>query len=983
MAEERDVATFEVLNTERIVRQEREALGLTEANQKPVALCLSGGGIRSAAFCLGALQVLARRELLHQFHYLSTVSGGGYIGGWLTRCIAEQNTVLEESGDSHPRTRPAKPGNGNLEITEHKILQDNWAPELSALRRYTNFLLPHPGLASSDTWAAIVLWVRNTLINWALFLPLLLLVASIPVIYLSLIGLLIALPGFWTVVGSIITGAAGLCFLTLAIFRGCINLPSHMHPDRCRIRTQPDEFGPTGKDIFRKIVVWVLAWALLAPISLAAVERPGGEAFSGLTVAVAATPFHASWWVIAALPVLNWFASLCAYLLAWHRVAAGYTYEVRENKTAHNAAFRDNFLSWAGSSALSASFLWIGAWLAVGHDVLWTALVGPVWTIFADILRSAVYVAVRKEGIRSDLDREWLARLNADKLRFIFAFALVQTSAIFLPIILRDYFPIAWAWITTTGVLGGPIAAMIGKSAKTGGSPRGKEAGRTTWFRTEWILKAAVALFAFALFMFAGSAAALIACAPARFLPSPPAQFGAAIIIALAVSLICWSAANSLGRRVDVNRFSMHATYRNRLVRGFFGSARPDNLRRPDRYTGFDPNDDVRLSHTFQNRSPKALFPVINVALNRTSGADTARAERQAEPFTITPLHCGSALLREGSGAYVPTEFYAGADKETGPRDREHGITLGTAVTISGAAVSPNMGYHSSPLIAFVMTLFNVRLGAWLPNPGMQTPNQQIMRRSGPLNALPMMLQELTGRSDNRGEFIYLSDGGHFDNLGLHEMLRRRCERIVIIDAGRDEDYAYADLGRTLQHALIDLHVEIKFVQPVKVGVAKLPQHGAYAEIAYNDNGAVSKGQLLYIKPWLPDEAPTELKAFKALKQTFPHENTADQFFTESDFESYRRLGEYLTESILTACSSARAGTAVGELGDLEAVFAGAARIASTSQGCSASGESENADDHGWQLTRLNEEDQTLARKAPGEKTEISETKAIQRVSAE
>jgi hypothetical protein len=239
----------------------------------------------------------------------------------------------------------------------------------------------------------------------------------------------------------------------------------------------------------------------------------------------------------------------------------------------------------------------------------------------------------------------------------------------------------------------------------------------------------------------------------------------------------------------------MHATYRNRLVRAFLGSARQQGFRRPDRYAAFDPHDDIRLSDTFNNRNPKSLFPVINVALNRTSGKDTARAERKAEPFTLTPLHCGAASLRTGSGAFVRTRSFAGADKETGPADEQHGITFGTAMAISGAAVSPSMGYHSSPLIAFVMTLFNVRLGAWLPNPGMRDPSLETMKRSGPSNALPMMLEELTGRSDDDSQFIYLSDGGHFDNLGLHEMLRRRCRRIVIVDAGRDEKYAYADLG--------------------------------------------------------------------------------------------------------------------------------------------------------------------------------------------
>jgi hypothetical protein len=98
--------------------------------------------------------------------------------------------------------------------------------------------------------------------------------------------------------------------------------------------------------------------------------------------------------------------------------------------------------------------------------------------------------------------------------------------------------------------------------------------------------------------------------------------------------------------------------------------------------------------------------------------------------------------------------------------------------------------------------------------------------------------------------------------------------------------------------------------------------HGAYAEITYLEQYPTIRGELIYIKPWLPDEAPTELKAFKALKQSFPHESTADQFFTESDFESYRRLGEYLAEVMLKACLSAPAAD-LRDLTGLEGVFAG------------------------------------------------------------
>ena len=164
------------------------------------------------------------------------------------------------------------------------------------------------------------------------------------------------------------------------------------------------------------------------------------------------------------------------------------------------------------------------------------------------------------------------------------------------------------------------------------------------------------------------------------------------------------------------------------------------------------------------------------------------------------------------------------------------------------------------------------------------------------------MLNELFGRSDDSSPFVYLSDGGHFDNLGLYEMLRRRCTQIMVIDAGRDTDYAYYDLGHTLQRSLIDQGVIVRFVQEIKIGDHLLQPNGAYADIVYPPimpGGLETKGRLIYLKPWLPATAPTELQAFKALKGSFPHETTTDQFFTESDFESYRLLGHYLTQTVL------------------------------------------------------------------------------------
>ncbi len=103
------------------------------------------------------------------------------------------------------------------------------------------------------------------------------------------------------------------------------------------------------------------------------------------------------------------------------------------------------------------------------------------------------------------------------------------------------------------------------------------------------------------------------------------------------------------------------------------------------------------------------------------------------------------------------------------------GASLGVALAISGAAASPNMGYHSSPALAFLMTVFNVRLGRWCGNP----VDESAWTRPGPHVAAWRLLRELLGLTTSTSGYVYLSDGGHFENLGLYELVRRRCRFVV------------------------------------------------------------------------------------------------------------------------------------------------------------------------------------------------------------
>ena len=222
-----------------------EAAYRTDVQKKEqAALCLSGGGIRSAAFSLGVIQVLAYRGLLTQFQYLSTVSGGGYIGGWLSRWIAEdpqQNAANIE----------------NVLARKDEILQ------VSSLRANSNFLTPKTGITSADTWTGILLWVRNVLLNWTVFIPALIFAVLAPNLYLALMTWFAALGQtratlFGYDLAVVMLWIASIS-LTIATWQAARNMPSHR---------KGDDLSSTA--ITWQIVVPLLLWAGLVPLVLVA-----------------------------------------------------------------------------------------------------------------------------------------------------------------------------------------------------------------------------------------------------------------------------------------------------------------------------------------------------------------------------------------------------------------------------------------------------------------------------------------------------------------------------------------------------------------------------------------------------------------------------------------------------------------------------------------------------------------------------------------
>ncbi|MDD5699504.1 MAG: hypothetical protein PHH77_12895 [Victivallaceae bacterium] len=308
----------------------------------------------------------------------------------------------------------------------------------------------------------------------------------------------------------------------------------------------------------------------------------------------------------------------------------------------------------------------------------------------------------------------------------------------------------------------------------------------------------------------------------------------------------------------------------------------------PEKRSAVLPENDISVKRTMLSAAypdfikplqpqPKMLH-VINTALNLVENNNAAWTERKADSFTFSPLHCGNRRL-----GYCKTENYF-----TGSAPSP--VSLGTALAVSGAAVSPNMGYHSSIPVAFLLTLFNVRLGCWLRNPG--------KRR----NILPLSFQSLVneaiGNTNDDSSWVYLSDGGHFENLGLYEMVMRRCHIIVVSDAGCDPDYKLEDLGNAVRKIRIDLGISIE-MHDFKV---ESPQHAhccALGIIKYGEVDAEAlDGYLIYIKAGMCSQEALDVISYSKSHAKFPHETTQDQFFSESQFESYRTLGKHIMEEL-------------------------------------------------------------------------------------
>jgi len=291
-------------------------------------------------------------------------------------------------------------------------------------------------------------------------------------------------------------------------------------------------------------------------------------------------------------------------------------------------------------------------------------------------------------------------------------------------------------------------------------------------------------------------------------------------------------------------------------------------------------------------RGPELL---VCTAMNVT-GSGPIRVGVPAYSFTFSPssisFHEPGAEFGTADDYAVPTERYAKIFRRWDtPR-----LTAMTAVGMSGAAVSSAMGRFNYGSTKALLALANVRLGMWMPNPRF-VPEGELPKEPGyPRRRLSYLVKEMFGVYDSEDIYVYLTDGGHWENLGLVELLRRRCREIVCVDASGSTSISFGTIAEAITLAAEELGVDVELpYEPMRAAIVD----GRVSRTVLSDcaMGLITYpsgelGVLWYLKASLKDHSPARLLAFKEQHDIFPSDPTSDQLFDREQFEMYRQLGQ-------------------------------------------------------------------------------------------
>lgn len=338
---------------------------------------------------------------------------------------------------------------------------------------------------------------------------------------------------------------------------------------------------------------------------------------------------------------------------------------------------------------------------------------------------------------------------------------------------------------------------------------------------------------------------------------------------------------------VDLTTVSLHPFYRRRLASAFalrrvFGDKARSRVIAEER-----PFDElVTLSKTDVGHGWPTL--IVCAAANISDPGATPPG-RSVASFTFSHAAIGGPL----TGAALTTDY------EALHPTRQRDVTLPAAVAMSGAAVSPSMGKLTYRPLTFLLALANIRLGVWVPNPRyVNDPSTSLagrLQRPRP----HYLWKELFGRNRLEDKFLYVTDGGHYENLGLVELLRRGCRTIYCFDAGGGSPSKALGDAIALARAELDVTIEMddttRLLKESADGSDVPPRSKAVCAVGtiqYPDRPKDEPpGRLFYVRSVVSEDSPWDLQDYQVVDGVFPHHSTVDQFFNDQRFEAYRRLG--------------------------------------------------------------------------------------------
>ncbi|MCP3473653.1 patatin-like phospholipase family protein [Bradyrhizobium sp. CCGUVB1N3] len=921
---------IEAINTRREAGRQIETAQLKPGQTiDVVGLALSGGGIRSSAVCLGVLQALNHHDVIKRIDYLSTVSGGGYIGSSLTATM----TVAKRFVFGQPPNPGAKSAKAS-EVSD--------TPEVGHIRNYSNYLVP---AGARDLLTGLAIVVRGLVANVGLTLPIVLVLAIVTIMsnparsalyaanvfgvsvnndcdrlhwiserigFFSLIGLVLGLAIY--VVGRLRYGAPSRRYgdtldeirrdrWELFAYGAGIAITLGVICDLARFMPV-DHFGLTLTASIAGLVMFFFWWAIWRSYLPAnrlqefrglrtQQDNSTGAVLFGRLPTIAATYlvllFLIAFFEFQPFMIAEMFDNADAASDAGLGVVAGVAVTWLKSLAAITAPiaaavtlFRQQFaalLKGKGTSDLLAIVLAHSANLAIWIAgaalplLIWIAyLYLTFWGITNDKLLP--------QRVCPNAVIEWPSLDQIDTVRRS-----------------KTHLSGKLQFDSDAGTLSAEIKDRTTQRAHT----RKIREGRQIEHAPGWVNSAAGTI-SHALRSF-GLGGAIDAFKP-RFGESVRWSVIALYLIFAIVLFRCsWCLAP--------NANSLHRLYRDRLSKAFLFKPLPRNEHAPDtdvrhkparnvasidQGRDLEPLDELKLSSLCAHGKLHAPYHLINTALN-IQGSDFAnRRGRNADFFVFAPLCVGS----EATG-YAPTLKFESGDR---------GLDLATALAISGAAASSNMGSDSIRALTPTLALLNVRLGFWLKNPRYAENNGEVRRRPSPF----YLWSEISGRLYENSDAVYLTDGGHIENLGVYELLRRRCRVIIAVDAEADAPMNSSSLVTLQRYARIDLGIIIDLPwSPIRTctlgwmacNAGKPPtptpksSDGPHVAIGTIDYGGGDIGYLIYIKSSLTGDENDYIRDYARRYERFPHESTGDQFFSEEQFEVYRALGFHIAHRFL------------------------------------------------------------------------------------